>query len=165
MIKLIIGIAVYFIVALFGYFTHKWLHQPWSGRFNKSHMKHHLELYPSNDYESEKYRSAGKDSTFLFFAILSIPLLLMPIGMMVIGLISLFTCMFIVIEMIVIGLLNDYLHDIFHIKNHWLKKIPLLNLYINQLNKLHYIHHSDMTKNYGIFTFLLDKAFKTYSSK
>lgn len=162
---LLISVCVFIFITLFGYFGHKALHQPWAKGFNKSHMVHHLVLYPPENLTSDKYLSAGRNSTTWIFLILSSPLLLIPIALWLFGIVSLSTAACINLEMLFFGWLHDYIHDSFHVNNHFFTKIPLFNKIFDAWKKLHFVHHSDMQKNLGIFVFFWDKRFKTYTSK
>jgi sterol desaturase/sphingolipid hydroxylase (fatty acid hydroxylase superfamily) len=137
------------------------LHQEWMGRFNKSHMTHHMTLYPPERFASEKYMHAGKDSTIIFFLIAGAPLLLAPIALFFFGYLSFFTAIVLVAELGGLGLINNYFHDSFHIQEHFLNRFSAFR----KLVDLHYVHHVDMNKNFGIFTFMWDKVFKTFSDK
>jgi sterol desaturase/sphingolipid hydroxylase (fatty acid hydroxylase superfamily) len=163
MMLLIISLLVFVVITFFGYCVHKSLHQPWMKQFYESHMVHHLKMYPITDYMSDVYRHAGKHSTTYFFALVSIPILTLPLLLFLFGFISLFTMIFIITEMMVLGWLHNYIHDAFHINNHILNKIPVINKLFFKLNRLHFIHHKDMTKNFGIFAMFWDKLFKSYS--
>jgi sterol desaturase/sphingolipid hydroxylase (fatty acid hydroxylase superfamily) len=143
------ALVAFFISSLFGYVVHRSLHQKWTGRLNQKHMTHHLILYPPTDYLSEKYRQAGADNTVVTFTIAAIPLVLIPILLGVLGILPLPLVITALIVMGLMGFFHDYLHDSFHIKNHF-------------LNRLHYLHHIDMQKNFGIFLFHWDHVFKTY---
>ena len=149
-LTLLIG---FFVGELLGYVIHRSIHHPFTGRLYQAHMTHHLKLYPTTDFYSEKYRSPGKDNTvFIFSAILLVICTLMFIFLptMIAGILT--------GEFLVLGLANDYLHDIFHIHPNWLEKYS----WFQKLRQIHYVHHEDMSKNYGIFTFLGDRLFRTF---
>jgi sterol desaturase/sphingolipid hydroxylase (fatty acid hydroxylase superfamily) len=154
----------YIATTLFGYIVHWSLHQKWAGSFNQSHMTHHLKLYPASDYLSDKYRDAGKDSTPKFFFFAALPTLILPVillhflGVLTWGLTILAMCV-----MFGVGLMKNYLHDAFHIRNHVLTKVPVIKTWFNNLVRLHYYHHVDMSKNFGISTFLWDRVFKSFT--
>src|SRR6185295_18159825 len=116
----------YIVTSLFGYTIHWSLHQPWAGSFNTAHMTHHLKLYPPEDFTSDSYRNAGKDSTLLIFAVISLPLILAPCILWFLGILPLIYVILILLTEAAIGFLHNYLHDSFHIKNHWLGRLPLL---------------------------------------
>lgn len=153
------------IVSFFGYVIHWMLHQPWAGFFNSSHMTHHTKLYPPEDFFSDTYRSAGKDSTVILFAIAAVPLVLAPLVLGFFGLLSWSLVITVLVVEGLMGYAHNYLHDAFHIKNHLLTKIPVINKLFDKWVKLHYLHHVDMSKNFGIFTFHWDKVFKTFLEK
>lgn len=156
-------IISYFTTTLFGYIIHRSLHQPWTGWINKSHMKHHLELYPSSDYLSDTYRHAGSDSTPKFFIMAAIPILFIPTFLLhFIFNLSWGLTILALVVMILVGLVKNYMHDAFHIRNHILTRIPYIRRWFNQLVRLHYSHHVDMGKNFGITSFFWDRVFKTF---
>jgi len=80
-------IISYLFSTFFGYVIHWSLHQSWMGLFYKAHLSHHLEMYPPNDYKSDTYRHAGKNSTPIYFLIIASPLLIIPMILSCMGLI------------------------------------------------------------------------------
>ena len=159
---LITALVAFFVSSLFGYVVHRSLHQPWTGELNKKHMTHHLILYPPTDYVSEKYRNAGVDNTVYTFFFAAIPLVATPIILGVLGILPLSLVITALIVMGAMGYLHNYIHDAFHIKNHFLSRIPVLRNIFAYWNRLHYLHHVDMQKNFGIFLFHWDHVFKTF---
>lgn len=162
---IILAIAAAFLVTtLFGHVVHWCLHQAWMGSVNNAHMTHHLRLYPADDFSSEVYRNAGKDSTPRFFAVAAIPLVATPIVLAILGIFSWPIALTVLAVEALMGFLHNYLHDSFHIKNHWMTRVPGLKGIFHRWVELHYLHHVDMSKNYGIFTFFWDRFFRTYWS-
>lgn len=161
MLYLFVLLLAFFSITLFGYVVHRLLHLPLMGVFHKSHMRHHI-LYPAEDYLSDKYRSAGKDSTFIFFAIASLPLLVIPVLFYWLGIFSFQLFAFTIFVMSLLGLAHNYLHNAFHIKNHWMHRFFLTKHIFNIWTNLHYFHHKEMDTNFGIFFFWWDKLFKTF---
>jgi len=151
-------LVVFVITTAFGYFVHKALHQSWMRGFNTAHMTHHLKLYPVNDYQSETYRDPWKDNTVRFFAFASIPLVIIPVILLALGIIPLSVFIATAVAMTIVGFANGYLHDVFHIKNHWLSRYS----WFRELTRLHYLHHVDMQRNFGIFMFSWDKLLGSY---
>ncbi len=141
-----------------GYWIHRALHKTWSGPFYRGHMEHHLDLYPpsrltSDTYEVAKWYHRG-------------PVLFTPGAVVLIAAAAVVTWLlgvdlydFIVFSagLVGFGLLNDYVHDSFHMREHWLQKLPLYR----KMRRLHFQHHFDMTKNFGIVTLHWDAAFKS----
>jgi sterol desaturase/sphingolipid hydroxylase (fatty acid hydroxylase superfamily) len=162
LVVLITALITFFISSLFGYVVHKSLHQKWTGRFNDAHMTHHLRLYPASDYVSYKYRNAGKDNTVKIFAIAAIPLVAIPIILGVLGLLPLGLMLTSLVVMVIMSFLHSYLHDSFHIKGHWLYRVPVMKHIFERWVYLHYLHHIDMQKNFGIFLFHWDHILQTY---
>lgn len=152
----------YFICSLFGYVVHRAIHQKWTGAINKSHMAHHLKLYPPTDYLSDIYRDAGKDDTFKIFAVAAVPVVATPIVLGVTGFLPLSLVITALVVMGLMGFLHSYIHDSFHIRNHFLNRVPVVKDLFKRWNALHYLHHVDMQKNFGIFAFHWDRVFKTF---
>ena len=155
----------YFAVTLAGYLIHWSLHQKWTGQFHKSHMTHHLELYPPDDFTSTTYRHAGKDSTPKFFVILASPFIILPILLTVFGVLPWHLLLIILFMEGLMGFFHDYIHDGFHVNGHWMARVPVFRVIFRKWVVLHYIHHVDMEKNYGIFLFHWDKIFRTFRRK
>ena len=138
------------------------LHRKWSGFLYRKHIRHHFSLYPPHDFISDVYRSAGKDNTFIVFLILAIPLILLPIILAIAGIISIACMIAALIVFAIIGGMHDYLHDSFHIRNHWLYRVPIIKNYFAKLVDLHYLHHKKVFYNLGIFSFFWDRVFGTF---
>jgi sterol desaturase/sphingolipid hydroxylase (fatty acid hydroxylase superfamily) len=163
MVAIFITALISFLVSsLFGYVVHRSLHQPWSGRLNKKHMTHHLSLYPPTDYLSDKYREPGKDNTVFVFAAFAVPVVATPIILGVLHILPLVLVITSIAVMAIMSFLHDYLHDAFHIRHHFLTKIPVFRQLFARWGRLHYLHHVNMQTNFGIFTFFLDKVFGTF---
>ncbi len=165
MAVLITIILTYLVTSFFGYAVHWLLHQSWAGRFNQKHMTHHLKLYPPEDYTSEKYRHAGKDNTVVTFTLASIPVVALPILFWWLGLFTVGMMIASLLVMAFMGFSHDYLHNSFHISNHWMSRVPVLKDIFRKWVALHYLHHVDMGKNYGIFVFHWDRLFRTFWPK
>lgn len=165
-LTIIIAIVATFVVgSLVGWVAH-WLMHTWLAKTRlfkfiaTSHNSHHV-LYTTEDFESETYRSAGKDtSSFVFVPIIGIAILILCAVMWWI-----FEAWYIypviLIEGIVIGYLNDRLHDCFHITNHWLNRYS----WFSSLKRLHWNHHDDPEVNHGIIWFIPDKIFGTFKNE
>lgn len=158
---LILLLVTTVVTTFFGYWAHKFLHLKLVARFSKSHEVHHDVLYPITDFKSDKYRSAGKDSTVIFFALASLPVLAIPCVLGLFGVLTLFQTVCVVACMLFIGWFHDYVHEAFHLNTHWFKKVPVVSNYFLKLEKMHYLHHVDDTKNFGILVFWWDQVFHT----
>jgi sterol desaturase/sphingolipid hydroxylase (fatty acid hydroxylase superfamily) len=158
MFSVLLTAAAIIAVNTFGYWAHRALHQRWMGKLYKAHMTHHEVLYPSHDFSSAEYRDAGKDSTTWTFIVLGAPLLVSPVLAAVTGCISFGLAVWLVAVLGFFGLLNSWIHDWMHLTSHWSHLIPGFS----KLVELHRVHHVDMSKNFGIFSFIWDKVCKTY---
>jgi len=121
-------------------------------------MNHHKIQYPPANFFSEKYKSAGRDSTVILFAIAFAPIFII-IGLLTFfGILSITTCITAFVFLLLWGFIHDHIHDQFHITNTFWEKFPLFVKW----RTLHYIHHIDMNTNFGIIQFQWDKLFKTF---
>lgn len=150
---------------LWGYLTHRAIHQRWAGPLFKQHLFHHVRHYPTHDFTSDVYRQGEKDSSVYIFLLVCIPIGFIPLGLWYFGVISLAAMIVSLVNMAIIGFLNSWIHDAFHLKNHFLGKIPVIKIFYNHLVHKHYLHHKYVQSNLGIFSFSWDKIFKTYRLK
>ena len=143
-----------------GYLSHRYIvHQGVIGdKIRISHYCHHEIKYPYHDFESEKYRIANDSLPWILtikFAALMPTILLYLFEILyiyrMIYLLTYFTFHLFFIS---------YIHDSYHIKNHWLNKYE----WYRYNKKCHYIHHLD-DMNYGITNYVFDKIFGTFSDK
>lgn len=144
-------------VTLFGHVAHWAFHQSWSGRFYRAHLTHHR-LYTPTDFQSAVYRDPGKDSTAFIFFFLGLPIIAIPIVFSLLGELSWLCCLISIGVIGLFGILNDIIHDSFHIKNHGISR--WWPRYSN-LRKMHLLHHINVQTNFGIFTFIWDFVFMT----
>lgn len=156
---LLVGIVTYPLTSLLGYVVHLAIHKPWAGRAYHAHRAHHIDLYPPGRLISDTYLGASKQSTVYTFLLAFMPLLLIPVVLWLVGWFSWSMALSAVLTMGVVGLFNDIIHDSFHIRGHWLRR--LVPGY-EQMRHLHFIHHVNMRKNYGIYSFTWDRIFGTF---
>lgn len=167
MFWILLTVVVSFIATpILGYVVHRFTHWPQSGFLYRSHMRHHLDLYPATDLVSAAYRDPGKDSfTWVFVAVGSAGAVLqfwiLPMWMATIG----------VIVGAVLGSLYSLLHDAVHVLPNAHGDFRARVAYqldkhfprwFSRLRKLHHLHHRNMSRNYGVFLFHLDRWFGTY---
>ena len=163
MVAVFITIILSFLItSLFGYVVHWSLHQKWAGILYKAHRVHHYKNYPISDFVSDTYRQAGINSTPKFFFIGALPLIITPIVLWYIGVMPLSILISILVVEGIMGFLHNYLHDAFHIRNHWLYKVPVINKWFAKWFKLHFLHHYNISKNFGIFNFFWDRVFGSF---
>lgn len=155
----------YFIINLFGWVVHKFLHSKASKKWGLAHKFHHFQLYPAKDFFSDTYRDAGEHASPKFFILLALPILggvvilwwigILSLGMMIVSLLIMFS----------VGILDDLIHDAFHIRNSWLTRLPIIKHFFLRWRKLHYFHHQKTKTNFGIFNFWFDRLFGTFLNK
>ena len=153
-------IFTFLLTCFFGYAFHRFLHTPRAGRWHRSHLAHHQTYYPADDFSSDKYRDAGKDSSTTIFVLAGAPLLLLPIVFWLCGVCGIWLALALIVETLLIGGLNGFLHDSFHITNHWIGRFGGMGY--RKLVALHMDHHINMQTNFGIFWFAFDHLFGTY---
>jgi sterol desaturase/sphingolipid hydroxylase (fatty acid hydroxylase superfamily) len=160
MLYLAVFLFVLGLGTFLGYIFHRMFHQPWSGKFYDAHMTHHTKLYPASDYTSDEYREPGKDNTVWLFLLAFSPLGIIVLSLMLFSVIPIAMGIGIILEMILIGFVNNNMHDGFHLRKSFWDRFK----FFSHLRKLHYEHHVDMSKNYGIFYFMWDKLFGTFKN-
>lgn len=156
---LLVLFASLVIASLFGHLIHWVIHQRWSGPFHRSHMEHHLELYPPGDLLSETYRASKwyHSGTFLFTPPLVV-ILAVTGGLSWWAGVPLWALVTFGTTLVGFGLLNDFVHDNSHVRGHWLNRFA----WFRKARDIHFVHHRNMRKNFGIFYFGWDKLFGTY---
>jgi sterol desaturase/sphingolipid hydroxylase (fatty acid hydroxylase superfamily) len=144
-----------------GYWIHRALHQKWAGPFHRAHMQHHLELYPPGKLTSVKYRNAHwyNRGPFLFTPPFLV-IVAVALGIARLLHAPMWTVAEIATIFVAFGFLNDWVHDTFHLRRHPLQKLR----YYRRARIAHFVHHVDMSKNYGIVAFEWDRAFGTMAS-
>jgi sterol desaturase/sphingolipid hydroxylase (fatty acid hydroxylase superfamily) len=151
-------LAAVIFTTFLGYWFHRAFHQEWAGRFHRAHMNHHLVQYPANNFTSDEYRSAGTDNSVFLFALAFLPIMvIMVVGGLALG-VSLWHIIFFIAGMLTTGFLHDRIHDAVHLNRTIWQYLP----FYKKWQELHLIHHQNMLANFGIFSFALDKLFKTF---
>lgn len=159
----LIILAISLVVAtFFGHWIHWAIHQRWAGPAYKGHREHHLELYPPSDLVSEKYRASKwyHSGIFLFTPGFILLLVVFAAPMWLLGL-PLWTLGVFGGTLLGFGLLNDYVHDNMHVRDHWLNRFG----WFRDAKVVHFLHHRDMKRNFGIFFFAWDRVFGTYRER
>lgn len=146
-------------VEIFGYFWHKFVaHNGLAGNtIRKTHYEHHEVYYPFDDMESDVYRVDGllKGDSWPW---------LIPVFMVVISVSWMRYKKYIgnLVYFLIVGwvachvLLISYIHDSYHVRNHWLNKY---NWY--RKNKHYHNLHHYYNCNYGISNYSMDYLFGT----
>jgi sterol desaturase/sphingolipid hydroxylase (fatty acid hydroxylase superfamily) len=172
-----LGMAVASAIAIAefaGYLLHRIMHSQRFPALSKAHMIHHLELYgPADSMRSTEYKNATDGRAALGnvgmeWVIPSAGILGLTLVMM-----TEFDVAWKYEVIVMFALLGwpifmfSYLHDRMHLKNFWMEKVPLVNIWFKNARRLHDIHHRSlnndgrMDKNYGIGFFLFDRLFGT----
>jgi sterol desaturase/sphingolipid hydroxylase (fatty acid hydroxylase superfamily) len=145
--------------SFFGHVIHWSLHQPWTGPAHRGHMEHHKVLYPPGKLVSDRYKpSKWYHSGPLLFTPPLFFLLAVFGGILWLCHAPIWTLAVFGGSLVGFGLVNDWFHDSFHLRKHGLLRFK----WYRQLRVLHYFHHHDMKVNYGIVSFVWDRAFGTH---
>lgn len=153
------ALVAYTITAFLGYVVHWVMHQRWSGPLRKAHMVHHLVLYPPKDLVSVSYRSAGSSSSAWAFVAALIPLMCVPVVLALLTIVSWTSAALAFAAMAFVGITSDVVHDSFHVRDHFLSRV--IPRYAD-MRALHFQHHRNMKRNFGIFSFICDRLFRTH---
>lgn len=154
----LVSILTFIALTFLGYISHWAFHQKWSGLFYRKHYTHHFVLYPIEDFVSDKYRNPKKDNSVFLFAIVFAPFVFTALFLTIFHIIPLLFGLIILGEMLIFSILNDQLHDAFHLNNSFWHRF----WFFDRLKKLHFQHHIDTNSNFGIFNFAFDKILGTY---
>lgn len=138
---------------------HWMIHQRWTGPLHRSHMDHHLEQYPPDDLLSEKYRYPAwyHSGPLLFLPGFVVVLLGIDAALWLVGAPGWSLWTFSAVMAVFAGV-NDYVHDNMHIRGHWLERFG----WFNHWRVVHFQHHFNMRRNFGIVFFGWDRLFGTY---
>lgn len=140
-----------------GYFFHYSFHQKWMGAFYKAHLTHHT-LYTYEDYTAATYRDSGSDNTVWMFGACFSPFFITPIILGWFGIIPISYAVTIFLTMAFVGFINNSMHDNFHMEHSWWDAFP----FFSKLKWMHRLHHLNVQRNFGIFSFVWDRIFGTY---
>lgn len=154
MLGILLTIAVTFLVSeTIGYLVHRLAHWPKSGKLYQDHLHHHFQAYPPGQYMTEKYLGDLKTSFLPYFIP---PFILLNVGAAALLPWPLFLVFLITSS--TVSLVNNYLHDSFHVKGHWLKKFG----WHRGLSDVHWVHHHNVKRNLGIYWYGVDRMLGTF---
>lgn len=151
--------ATFLFSEFIGYVIHRLAHWPKSGPLYRKHLIHHFQAYPPHQMISEKYVGDLSTSFIPYFTPI---FLLMIVGAYVFLPWTLFLPAW--ITMATVSLVNNHLHDSFHVKGHWLKRFA----WHRRLSKIHFVHHHNVKRNLGIYWYGFDRLtgnFRTSSAR
>lgn len=150
---LIAIVASFFFAEAVGFFIHKLAHWPGSGKLFRNHLHHHAVIYPPENYTTKKYVANVRTSFLPVF----VPLFIVCNAVAW----TFFSWPIALIFFLMssgVSLVSNYMHDSFHVENHWLDRFRWHRL----LRELHHVHHKHTRKNLGIYMFLYDRLFRSF---
>jgi hypothetical protein len=165
-------IYIWYVAGLIGFMIWHWFaHQKWTRDMHRYHMDHHLVLFPPRYFfgnpkvkpELLQYRwidyipLVRAESFWHEFPMYAIGALIVYGGYFIGATKVSIICG--LVELVVVGLVGNSLHNSFHIKGHWLERFD----WYHQIRALHYLHHQgSMKHNFSILNFRLDKLLHLY---
>jgi sterol desaturase/sphingolipid hydroxylase (fatty acid hydroxylase superfamily) len=150
----IVSVITYLLGNVAGYVIHRLLHNRLMGKAFRDHCHHHFSIYPASDYLSDVYREAplgaGQGKYYVpVFLLLCTPFLFWGWPYFLLSF----------VEVLAVLKINAVVHDSLHIKGHSMERFR----FFIWLREVHFQHHVDVHTNYGIFSFMADKIFGTYT--
>lgn len=146
-------VIAFFLSEWVGFSVHRLAHWPGSGWLFRNHLRHHAEAYPPSRYQTERYLGDLKTSFLRIF----VPLF---VGLNVLAWIvlpwHLATIFFVTSS--ATALANSYLHDSYHMNDHWLRRFG----WHRRLVDTHYVHHLNVKKNLGIYFLRVRSALRIF---
>lgn len=126
--------------------AHYLMHQRWTGPLWESHQLHHR-LYNPKHHTTDKFNPVGWKS-FRFRAVIFV-----IVTAAIFSLLPLAMAVAVMTEVVVLAILTDSIHDATHTTEHPLARFA----WFRRLQHLHWIHHTNVKKNFGVLTFFFDK--------
>ncbi len=161
-----------------GYWLHRLLHSDKLPFLSRNHMAHHLLLYgPTQPMRAESYKDAthGRFSlgnVGLEWLAPSAVLLIVCWGVMFVFRVPLIYQVIVLANLVAWPFFTfSFLHDAMHLRDAWITRLPLVNVWFRRARRLHDIHHHSlnnagrMNTNFGIGFFLFDRIFRTLASR
>lgn len=149
MIAVVLTVLVTFLVSeAVGYAIHRMAHWPGSGPLYRKHLIHHFQAYPPHQLLSENYVGDLSTSFIPWF----VPIfLVLVVGAYILLPWQLFLPAW--ATMATVALVNNHLHDSFHVTGHWLKRFR----WHRNLSEVHFVHHHNVKRNLGIYWYGIDR--------
>jgi len=150
------GLLIIFFILLFELSIYLWhsigTHTNLLGNvFIKSHLNHHNgnDIFAINDFELAIFPLIINLCIIYYLYIKNIFIQ------------SKNVCLLLCIISISLLFITYYFHKSYHIPKHWLNKYK----FFKNGKKLHLVHHQDMTKNFGLLSYIFDEYFNTIKYK
>ena len=159
--KLIWRILAYALAVLLTYYLASFVqaflhylvgHSVFGRSLHQTHVRSHHGLYANDVLASDLY-SDEEDSLTSYYVIPTVILValayfLLPLDILLVHFGSLALAFY----------AHVYLHVHYHLTNSWLKRFE----WFRRKQRLHYVHHADMSKNFAVVEFFWDRVFGTY---
>lgn len=141
-----------------GYWSHKIMHSNIIPFISYAHNDHHYEQYPIRDLISLKYRDSGRNNSTYYFILLFSPYIAIMLLLCFFSTTGFLMGVSLFIGMVITGLLNDKIHEAFHLHDSIWHSFPGFR----RLQMLHFMHHYRTNSNMGIFFMGFDRLFGTF---
>lgn len=155
---------------LIGYITHRFLHSGHAGWLGDLHMEHHDKYAPGEAQAFDDYKYTDRETWIervglewiIPIAVVTVPL---SVFLLLLGVSWQFLLAGTMLSLGWAWLGFTYMHRAFHLKRFWMVKNYVFKGWFKETKKLHFIHHNDVTKNFGIVFFWFDKLYETFVRK
>ncbi len=120
----------------------------------KVHVGSHHGVYSKDILMSDRYSDEEESLTFYYVIptviLVGVAYLILALDLLVVHLSSLALAFY----------AHVYLHVHYHLKDSWLRRFE----WFKRKQRLHFVHHRDMSKNFAVVEFFWDRVFGTYRS-
>jgi sterol desaturase/sphingolipid hydroxylase (fatty acid hydroxylase superfamily) len=161
-----------------GYWLHRLLHSDKLPFLSRNHMAHHLLLYgPTQPMRGESYKDATGGRLSLgnigleWIAPSAVLLIVCWSVMYVLHVRPIYRAIVLASLIVWPFFTFSLLHDAMHLRNTWLARLPVVNIWFRRARRLHDIHHHSlnnagrMNTNFGIGFFFFDRLFRTLATR
>ncbi len=147
--------AVFEITCLMQAYFHQVIgHGRWFTWIGKSHRESHHKVYSASNFESPAYdrHEDGVEYTYIpaGIAVLLLAHALLPRIPGLAAMAAVPTSIW----------LHNYVHKQYHLTNSWMLRFA----WFRKNRELHWIHHRDYSRNYGVIHHLWDRLLNTYAA-
>ena len=127
-------------------------HRKKCGYISRIHADEHHGIYSRNLLVSESYLDEAKSVDYFY----AIPILLLAACVFLLVPLDIFLVHIATLSLSTFA--HFYLHVQYHLRNTWLKRYQ----WFKRKQRLHLLHHRDMTRNYAVIEFFWDRVLGTF---
>jgi len=133
---------------------HRWLGHRVGGRFfQRRHVLDHHRTYSASHLVSSEY-SAAERSLTPYYAVPAVVLIALLRAVLSLAPFLSFTT-----TILISFVAHAYIHKHYHLRHTWLER----SRWFRRHRDLHYVHHRDARRNYGVIHLFWDRLFGTFA--